>query len=125
MYKMVLENVSAQKLIAKQNLANVALTIGRRVIGGADAAAASAASAAAAAQLNIEPIEFVEDQFSDKVLTLMKRATEDIAAPPPRDALSTLSETCNKQSEETVAAVGYLSNNILQPSSLTLLLCRA
>ena len=53
------------------------------------------------AALRLSLAEEVEAGLSDKVLTLLKRSTEDVASPPPHDALAGLTMSCAKQSDES------------------------
>ena len=54
-------------------------------------------------------LEALENHMSDKILTLMNRATEDKAESPPQDALQGLSATNARQPSEVVASVREIS----------------
>jgi len=60
--------------------------------------------------LNVETLESVEGQLSAQVLAYLRLSTEDVAAPPPRDALAGLSAVCSKGSAEELALVRAFRN---------------
>jgi hypothetical protein len=61
------------------------------------------------AALASSTLEALENHMSDKILTLMNRATEDKAESPPQDALQGLSATNARQPSEVVASVREIS----------------
>ena len=61
--------------------------------------------------------EQLEDKLSDKVLTLLKRSTEDLDQPPPVDAIQLLAEGAARQSSEARAViVDYLRRKVFAES---------
>jgi hypothetical protein len=61
--------------------------------------------------------EQLEDKLSDKVLTLLKRSTEDLDQPPPVDAIQLLVDGAGRQSSEARAVmVDYLRRRLFSDS---------
>lgn len=61
--------------------------------------------------------EQLEDKLSDKVLTLLKRSTEDLDQPPPVDAIQLLVDGAGRQSSEARAVmVDYLRRRLFSAS---------
>ena len=63
--------------------------------------------------------EQLDDKFSDKILTLLRRSTQDDLAPPPPEAIQDLAESCVKQQAEArMSIVEWLRRKLFDESTV-------